>query len=500
MIFNHYYTNGRLKSKPAKIPLVDLPAGTLLFRAIRIVNEKSLYMDFLGIPTEDGFCLRSTQNIFTFPYPFVGLGIMDWILNKPAWHKYNAILVYVLAESQPFINLINPSPIFRASPITFFGTGDSIQRCNRFKSAECDSKIVKYNLGFDNCVNRQFGKKLGIYGSIAIAKSDSLKRDNPAASPMGQYLKLLHDKYPSDALTIMKHFYLDSNNTWGIPEIAIYGRKDVLPVPERKAKTIDEIRQLFSEDLMEGQFNILPIGRIVANGIFYHGDDTFDIQEDVDAEERKKGLEENMHQFMEHARTVGIANLGKMKYDMRTGFYVFEDLAPKEVRRFLAPLKTDADMDKANDYAVKYREPISKSEFLKKADIPGFFKVFLFEHPDHNVILSDIIEAHTPQSGGSALVSQTPQSGGSRRSRSRSRTTLKKLKKTNKTMKVRHINTNSTDMPIMNAWLPTSPEPITKKALDAVSSFSKFMNTFDIKAIVANNEKKRQSSFSNNGK
>jgi hypothetical protein len=486
MIFNHYYTNGRLKGKPAKIPLVDLPAGTLLFRAMRIIDEKSLFMDFLGIPTEDGFCMRSTQNIFTFPFPFVGLGIMDWLQDKPAWHKYNAILVYVLAESQPFINLINPSTLFRASPITYFGVSDSIQRCHRFKSTECDSKISKYNLGFDNCVNRDFGKKLGIFGSIAIAKSDSLKRDNPAASPMGQYLKLLYEKYPTEALTIMKHFYLDSNNTWGIPEIAIYGRKEVLPVPERKAKTVEEISALFTEDLLEGQFNVLPIATIVANGIFYQGSPQIDIQEGLPAEERKKGLEENMHQFMEQARTTGISNYGKMKYDMRTGFYVFEDLAPKEIKRLLVSLKNDDDIEKTNNYATLYRMPISKSEFLKKADIPGFFKVFLFEHPDYNVILSDIVAAGT----------QPLQGGGQRRQRLNR--TIKKLKKTNKTMKVRHVNTNSTDMPIMNAWLPTAPEPVTKKALDAVSSFSKIMNNYDLKTIIVNNEKKRQSSFSKN--
>ncbi len=478
MIFNHYYTNGRLKGKPAKIPLVDLPAGMLLFRAMKIINEKSMFMDFLGIPTEDGFCIRSTQNIFSFPYPFVGLGILDWLQDKPAWHKYNAIQVYVLSESRPFVNLINPSPIYRASPIEFRGSGDSIQRCNRFKSVECDSKITKYNLGFDNCINREFGKKLGILGSIAIAKSDSLKRDNPAASPMGQYLKQLYEKYPSEAATIMKHFYLDSNNTWGIPEIAIYGRKDVLEVPERKAKTIEEIQQLFIDDLQANQFTVLPVATIMADGVFYQGNHDIDIEgiEKIVAEDRLKGLEENFRKFMIMARTEGIEPFGILKYDMRTGFYVFDNMAPREIKRLLAPLKTDEQMAKADEYAVSHSKPISKSEFLKKSDVPGFSKVFLFEHPDYNVILSDILGHSEPQKGGSAQIinqSQTPLRG-SRSSRSNRRHTLKKLKKTNRTMKVRPIN--RTDMPIMNAWIPVAPAPVSKKALSSVSSFYSMMN------------------------
>ena len=60
--------------------LVDIPAGTLLFHAFCLDDERmsNFFKPMLGFPSEDGYCLSDIYSVYTFPFPYVGFGILDF--------------------------------------------------------------------------------------------------------------------------------------------------------------------------------------------------------------------------------------------------------------------------------------------------------------------------------------------------------------------------------------------------------------------------------------
>ena len=74
--------------------LVKIPAGTILFHAFRLEEGDPRHSGFfkamLGFPTTTGYCLSPAFNVYTFPFPYVSFGILDYKTQRPMWETFNA--------------------------------------------------------------------------------------------------------------------------------------------------------------------------------------------------------------------------------------------------------------------------------------------------------------------------------------------------------------------------------------------------------------------------
>ena len=393
MHFGQYFVDATFKGTPGRLPIVDLPAGTILFKAMHFVNPLSMFTDFLGRVSTKGFCQTPYQNVFTFPHPYVGFGLFHGGVTNPAWKRFNAFQVYVLNDNHSFINMIKPSPMMRGHPHGYDKAGDSIQKCDSFgpvcKPENMADDEWNVFLHSDNCINRDYAKKTGIMGSISIADNDSIfrkihKKLNISESTMGQYLISLHKKNPQLAAHLIMNTYIDARLTRGIPEIVINARKpqsfsseeneSILPVTD-----LNTAISYYNEDMESNVYNIYPVATITARGIFYASDidsiDGVSAEFNGQTEERKNAIEENLMKFMKTATTSGLPEFGKMRFDFRTGFYVFEELAPEKIsglsfnykKLLLGDLSTEKGQKIVDNYVAAYKEPVPKDQLLKRS-------------------------------------------------------------------------------------------------------------------------------------
>ena len=85
--------------KEITLQLVDIPAGTLLFRGIRLPDiakgddSRSFIRDFLGDPVGDSFCMTPVHNVFFYPFPYVPFGA------HTVGKRFNAMNVYVTRKT-----------------------------------------------------------------------------------------------------------------------------------------------------------------------------------------------------------------------------------------------------------------------------------------------------------------------------------------------------------------------------------------------------------------
>lgn len=493
MKFNQYLVDATKKGLPSKIPLIDLPAGTVLFRAGQLHDYKTLYSDFLGRPTKDGFCLSPQQNTFTFPFPFVGFGLYDWITNKAAWNKYNYFQVYVLLENTPIVNIIKPAKEVRGSIKGFTGPNDDFRRCHLFDvpcatTPEEEAKS-KESLSYDNCINRDFTRRTGVLGSISIAEKDSLddREKTPKTTPLGEYIRLFYEDNPEEASKILLQLYVDAKNFRGIPEVCLYTNKHLEEgqAIRRDTKSLEDCAKYFMEDLRADNYSIAPVALITAAGVanlFDTGSiNNLKISKDLDVNERRQLIEQNLRDFMNKARVEGLEDLGRMKFDCRTGFFVFEGLAPNELqykKKLLLDITTDVDQRIAEIYSAALKKPVDKTTMFKGIKINGVNipKCFIFERPASLGALFKDLELKPPSAYFENLIKidrgKSPAAigggGGTRRVRNKFNQTKKLKKSINIHGK---ISSNSLEMPVMKYVMPHAPTPISKSNLADIKSF-----------------------------
>ncbi len=514
MRFGQYYVDAKLKGAPGRLPVVDLPAGTLLFKAIQIIDQRSMFFDFLGRVSAEGFCQTPYQNVFTFPLPYVGFGLFHKEVTNPAWNKFNAFQVYVLNANHSFVNMIKPSPMMRGHPHDYDKEGDSIQRCDTYGTICKPSNLTEEEwatfLNYDNCLNRDFARKTGIMGSISIADNDSIfrkmhKKFDVNESSMGQYLRSLHKKNPQLAAQLIMNTYIDARYLRGIPEIVINARKPqsfeenenevFLPITD-----LDEAISYYNDDMESNIYNIFPVATITANGIFYAAEP--DTLKDVSAtfngsaEERKNAIEDNLATFMKRATTEGLPEFGFLKFDFRTGFYVFEELAPEKVpglsfnykKLLLGDLKSERSKKIVDEYVAAFKEPVSRDQILKRS-AQGPPSAFIFARPPSLQNIYDYLQLSVPEFvkpylkydqkvptrprwAGIFRGLPPPQKGG----KAQTRTTSKK--------KLTHNNiTKKNKMPTMKIVLPTNPAPISVQNVQAIKGFYSGISDSVIKGI-----------------
>lgn len=423
--------------KELDLPVVDIPAGTLLFRGIRLPDiakgddTRSFVRDFLGEPVGDSFCMTPVHNVFFYPFPYIPFGA------HTVGKRFNAINVYVTRKTMRIVCLISPSPMFRGGDIKSLDGTAPIQRCSHFdyecaikpKEEDLEEKVGRGELtpeeaeallkkreeeafielerrrevkSWDNCIHPMYP---GLNGWMAIADYDALdtfnqKKLTTKDTSLSKYLLELNQRRPGKLAEILSYMYTDRRRHRGIPEIVLHPwlKKNAETVMTDAANEEEVIEQIQS---LSDNFAFLPCASITSAGILDGINGNFQPSE-LPAGSMKNAddtvraaIEGNLETFMTALQTTGldIPDLGmtKARFDSRTGFYVLDTFARRETLRgagpysqVLFPLETAPQQGFASKYRVLFRSFFA-DKFLKQETIlpktAPVRRAFIFERP-----------------------------------------------------------------------------------------------------------------------
>ena len=412
-----YSTVTRIKDyeSDTKVNLVTLPAGTVLFRGIRLPTENplSFYSDFLGVPSVMGgsptMCLKPTHNVFFYAHPLVCFGAHN------VGPLFDAVQVVVLVKDVNVICMIRPSPMVRGEGKRY--SGDSpIQRCSNFKEScvELTEDAVK-QLSYDNCLSPAYQRRSGTRGWMAIANLDSiepkLEDEQVDLKPtMGPYLKGLERRQPGVGSLLAASVYVDATKTEkgavpraGFPEIVLY--------PYSTAPEDTSLHQMCSSDMQamaliakqakRDNLLYLPLATITAKGTvdMISGHFSFDR---IRTGGNQRAVEDNITRYLNNVMRYGLRlpfyGAGAMSFDMRTGFYVMPQVTPPTYKGNVLPIDSNGAAAKRKDiqsslrkYLIKARmysdETYGKEISLPTGPVPN---AFIFSRP---ILLTPIFKA-----------------------------------------------------------------------------------------------------------
>ena len=428
------------KTLVANVPLVTLPAGTVLFRGVQIPNLKKghdvryFYRDFLGNPDgPENICLSPIHNVFFYPFPFIPFGI-DGSKN------FQSMQAVVLVHPVTVICSISPSRWVRAISKTKAFTGDApFQRCPAFRDKyTCPgmSEKEKDGLKWDSCLHPKYQERTGVRGWMAIANKDSLEphrtNEKPSESPMGKYVKNLEKKFPGRGSELVTKSYKDFNDHFGFPEFALYpyrehkGEKNII----RRCPTEGAALALIEKEALSNNLNFLPLATFTRDGVVdmvngHYSYDCLTIGDDSFNElplTYHSTIEKKVNQWMTMLEKDGL-NLplygsGKLTFDTRTGFYVLPQMVSKKFTMdgatpyssLLLPLSTPEEKKKVLEYTVLFRK-FFPAQKMKPFEINGSSvpRAFLFERvPDLDRLFKEL-EMVMPKDVSSLLEKATAQ-------------------------------------------------------------------------------------------
>jgi len=417
-----YSTVTRIKDYESgdKVSLVTLPAGTVLFRGIRLPTENplSFYTDFLGVPSVMGgsstMCLKPTHNVFFYAHPLVCFGAHN------VGPLFDAVQVVVLVKDVNVICMIRPSPMVRGEGKRYSGSSP-IQRCSNFKEScvELTEDAVK-QLSYDNCLSPAYQRRSGTRGWMAIANLDSiepkLEDEQVDLKPsMGPYLKGLERRQPGVGSLLAASVYVDATKTEkgalpraGFPEIVLY--------PYATAPEDTSLHQICSSDMQamaliakqakRDNLLYLPLATITAKGTvdMISGHFSFDRirtggKPTVGGQ---RTVEENVTRYLNNVMRYGLRlpfyGGGAMSFDMRTGFYVMPQVIAPAYKVNVLPIDSNGAPAKRKDiqaslrkYLLKARmysdETYGKEISLPTGPVPN---AFIFSRP---ILLTPIFKA-----------------------------------------------------------------------------------------------------------
>ena len=411
-----YSTVTRIKDyeSDTKVNLVTLPAGTVLFRGIRLPTENplSFYTDFLGVPSVIGgspsMCLKPTHNVFFYAHPLVCFGAHN------VGPLFDAVQVVVLVKDVNVICMIRPSPMVRGEGKRY--SGDSpIQRCSNFKEScvELTEESVK-QLSYDNCLSPAYQRRSGTRGWMAIANLDSiepkLEDEQVELKPtMAPYLKGLERRQPGVGSLLAASVYVDATKTEkgkmprsGFPEIVLY--------PYATAPEDTSLHQICSTDMQamaliakqakRDNLLYLPLATITAKGTvdMISGHFSFDR---VRTGGSQPAVEANVTRYLNNIMRNG-ARLpfyggGTMSFDMRTGFYVMSQVVSPTYKGNLLPIDSNQEASKRKNIQASLRKYLLKARMYSDGDgkeislptgaVPN---AFIFSRP---ILLTPIFKA-----------------------------------------------------------------------------------------------------------
>ena len=370
--------DGRLEK--LGMPLVTLPAGTVLFRSLRLPMQGQynfslhhFYRDYLGDNLDpETTCVSPKHNIFFSSVPFIGFGLHNIGKNM------NAYMAFVLVHPTTVIAAISPSIMVRGAPHVFSGMAP-IQRCSTLPyDCKKPDAVLEKALAYDNCIHPLYSLRTGVRGWMALADLDSAyphslrKKKRPATdSELYMYMKKLKARHPDIANELLTNLYTDGHHHAGFPEIAIYPYKkhhgEMLTLYQVRNEA-DAQRLLYKEALADN-LNYLPLVLFTANktvdltqGLFTR--ERFDPLPFMDASQRELQIENQIIPWLTEAKTTGITlphyGKGKLMFDTRTGFYVLEQFVPERFMIRLPKHAVESDVKRMTDKKVRLFEPYKK--------------------------------------------------------------------------------------------------------------------------------------------
>ncbi len=411
------YTKANGTAASIDVPLIEIPAGTLLFRGIQLPNPKKdedprmFVRDWLGYPKGDRFCMTPTHNTFFYTNPFVPFGahtVGEW---------FNAILVCQTVRNLRLVNMISPSDWTRGGKeIKALDGTAPIQRCDKFdytcidNEKSIEAKREKELKAWDNCIHPDFARDKKVSGWIAIADYDSLDNFKEGLhgkeTTMGKYIMELDSRLPGMGVELLTSTYTDKSNHRGFPEIVLFPWSPH-PGTENQyteAKTEEEAADAIAE--MSDMFNYLPIACITERGIleafsgdFKAGDLPAYATSAAPGPLSRRAIDAFQAKYMENLMTEGVEipvlGNGKIKFDTRTGFYVMDAFLaqiiepatkePIDYDNLCMELETEEEREKVLEYKIKYRT-FDKTKFMQSDTyIDGsvvLSRAFLYERPD----------------------------------------------------------------------------------------------------------------------
>lgn len=420
------------------LPLVTLPAGTVLFRGIRLPNEEAgedvryVYRDFLGDPEgPSSVCLSPTHNVFFYPIPNVMFGAHQ------IGSTFQAVQVVVLVHPVTVVSSISPSAWVRGITNRFGGTAP-YQKCSTVASDRCHPLTEKEQkaLGYDNCLSPAYQVKSGTRGWMAIADLDSV---NPSKlgvgmkdSPMGRYIKDADTRKPGEAASLISNLYADANRHMGYPEIALYPyrthngnsliTRSFPKGAERRAMSF------LAKEAAADNLNYLPIATITKDGVIdmIGGHFTYSRMAlaknifTMSGPEQQPAIEAHLRTYMETLETVGTSfphyGNGRLSFDTRTGFYAFPQIvrgtriptsaaaagAGLPYEQLLLPLSNEEAKRRALTYALTFRT-FMPQKFMEKEEKLGFTRAMIFSRPPVLTKVFEELEIPMPAAFSSIL-------------------------------------------------------------------------------------------------
>ena len=394
------YTDVTGKATSVDLPLITLPAGTVLFRAMKIPNPatgedfRTFYRDYLGNPETitssqkatgvKGFCLSPLHNVFFYPFPYIAFGA------HTVGATFTMMQISVLVHPITVVCAMSPSDFVRGRALRYDGDAPW-QRCSNFSGpgVECHLRTGEERkaLSYDNCLRPEFQASSGVRGWMAVADRDSL---NPVVEvdgrkravisktvPMSVNMLSLSKTNPKEAVKLVASTYMDSQGHAGFPEIAMYPYKAHKGPGniKRSCATNEFAMRILEKEAATDNLNFLPIAAFTKNGVIDMVGGHFNYEalkpspNAFVAEGSQQVINQAMQGYMEKMEREGVTlpYYGKcmLKYDTRTGFYVldgivgnFKPSSPAQVplyKELLLPLASPGQKDYAMQYMLAIR-------------------------------------------------------------------------------------------------------------------------------------------------
>lgn len=390
------------------LPLVTLPAGTVLFRGQKLPNPANVdprlfYGDFLGNPEgSQHVCLNPTHNTFFYPLPYIAFGIND--VGK----SYDIMNIVVLVQPVTVVSMISPSRFVRGT-VKSFGGAAPIQRCSTLTKGLCHEPTAKEldALEYDNCLNPEYQMRSSTRGWMAIAKLDALTTKDSAGTSMSSYVKALEARRPGQGVELVANSYTDSNRNNGFPEIALYPYKNHkgLKALKRPCKDIKTAIHLMQKEAEADNLNYLPIASVTREGTIDMINGLFTYERlgvsanafTTPALNKQPDIEGRLAEYMDLLQSKGLDlpyyGKGKLSFDTRTGFYVFPQVIPRMQitekgetfpYKFLTmPLASADERKRALTYLLMFRS-MNDEKFMQKYGLEkgfGVKRAMIFDRP-----------------------------------------------------------------------------------------------------------------------
>lgn len=343
-------------TKTIDLPLITLPPGTVLFRGLKVpnpaeVDARVFYRDYLGDPEGPRqVCMRPTQNVFFYPFPYVAFGANE------VGQNFDMMQMVVLVHPVNVVCSISPSDWVRGMGQRYDGTAP-YRRCDSFPlSCHPLTQEEKVGLSYDNCLSPEYQVRSGTRGWMALADLDSFNptqakvpfgMPKPAAkdSSMKLYLKALEARKPGAGAELAAWSYTDRHRHHGFPEISLYPYRvhQGNRLLKRGCPDADAAIRLMEKEAASDNLNFLPLATFTRNGTIDMVNGLFSVDAlgisansfSTPAADKQPVIEQKIGEYMDLLQTRGLKlpffGPGKLCLDTRTGFYMFPQVVPRNL-------------------------------------------------------------------------------------------------------------------------------------------------------------------------